>query len=107
MNWQSSPSRSRPSAAADCRNNTAWWCVTTWSWAPTRSTTDQLDKVRWLEPVYAGDTIRAVIQVAEARPSKSDPGRGVLVFRYDTYNQNDEKVMTYRAPSLIRRRPTG
>ncbi len=66
-----------------------------------------IDEVRWLKPVYPGDTIHAVIEVAEARPSKSDPGRGVLVFRYDTYNQNDEKVMTYRAPSLIRRRPTG
>ena len=42
--------------------------------------------------VYAGDTIHAVIEVAEARPSKSDPGRGVLVFRYDTYNQHDELV---------------
>ncbi len=46
-----------------------------------------------------------MIQVAEARPSASNPERGVLVFSYDTYNQNDERVMTYRAPSLIRRRP--
>ncbi len=66
-----------------------------------------IDEVRWLKPVYPGDTIHAVIHVQEARPSKSDPGRGVLVFRYDTYNQNDEVVMTYRAPSLSRRRPTG
>ncbi len=46
-----------------------------------------------------------MIEVKEARPSKSDPGRGVLVFRYDTYNQNDEVVMTLRAPAFIRRRP--
>ncbi len=64
-----------------------------------------LDEVRWLKPVYPGDTIRAVIQVEAARPSNSDPGRGVLVFRYDTYNQNDEVVMTLRAPAFIRRRP--
>ncbi len=66
-----------------------------------------LDELRWLKPVYPGDTIRALIKVADARPSNSDPGRGVLIFHYDTYNQNDEVVMTYRAPSLIRRRPTG
>ncbi|MFQ5955615.1 MAG: MaoC family dehydratase [Kiloniellales bacterium] len=64
-----------------------------------------IDEMRWLKPVYAGDTIRAVIQVEEARPSTSQPERGVLVFRYDTYNQNDEKVMTFRAPSFVRRRP--
>ncbi len=64
-----------------------------------------IDEVRWLKPVYPGDTIHAVIQVAEARPSNSDPGRGVLILHWETYNQNDELVMTFRAPAFLRRRP--
>ncbi len=64
-----------------------------------------IDEIRWLKPVYPGDTIRAVIEVAEARPSASNSDRGVLILNWETYNQNGELVMTFRAPSFIRRRP--
>ncbi len=66
-----------------------------------------IDELRWLKPVCPGDTIRAVIQVVETRPSNSNPERGVLIFNWETYNQRDEKVMTFRAPSFLRRRPKG
>lgn len=65
-----------------------------------------INELRWHKPVYAGDTIRAVIEVEEARPSASNPGRGVLLLHWQTYNQHDEKVMTIRAPAFLRRRPT-
>ena len=58
-----------------------------------------LEELRWYKPVYAGDTIRVIVVIEEARPSKSKTDRGILLFRYETYNQRDEKVMMFRGPS--------
>ena len=66
-----------------------------------------IDALRWLKPVYAGDTIHSAIEIVETRPSSSRPELGILILRYDTYNQNREKVMTFQGPSFIRRRPDG
>ncbi len=66
-----------------------------------------MDELRWLKPVRAGDTIHGVVEVLEVRPSRSKPDRGVLRFRYETYNQHDEMVMSFSAISLLRRREGG
>lgn len=41
-------------------------------------------------PVRIGDTIRVEQQVAELRPSRSKPDRGIVVFDVRVKNQNDE-----------------
>jgi acyl dehydratase len=64
-----------------------------------------IDEVRWLRPVRPGDTLRAVIEVLDARPSASKPDRGIVSVRYTTFNQRDEPVMTMLSKQLIRRRP--
>lgn len=53
-----------------------------------------MDELRWLKPVRPGDTIRAVAEVIELRPSKSKPDRGVAKFRLAALNQANEEVMT-------------
>jgi acyl dehydratase len=64
-----------------------------------------IDELRWLRPVRPGDTIRAVVQVVEARPSTSKPDRGVVTVKYTTVNQRGEPVLTMLSRQLVRRRP--
>jgi acyl dehydratase len=63
------------------------------------------DELRWLRPVRPGDTLRAVGEVIEVRPSASRPDRGTVRFRCTTLNQNDEPVQTVFCNQLLKRRP--
>lgn len=63
------------------------------------------DELRWLRPVRPGDTLRAVGEVVEVRPSASRPDRGTVRFRCTTLNQNDEPVQTVYCNQLLPRRP--
>ena len=58
-------------------------------------------------PVFAGDTIRVVTEVVEARESRSRPRAGVVVFEHRAFNQRDELVCRLRRTGLMHRRPTG
>lgn len=66
-----------------------------------------MDEVRWTAPVKPGDTIRTVVEVIEARESQSKPDRGTVRFLFTVLNQRDETVMTYKAITIIRKRPEG
>jgi acyl dehydratase len=60
--------------------------------------------LRWLKPVYAGDTIRYRSTLTEKRPSASRPGWG-LVFQHNTGdNQHGERVFEFRSTVLWERR---
>lgn len=62
------------------------------------------EDVRWPKAVRAGDRLRAVSEIVEKRPSKSDASRGIAVFRYALLNQRDEEVFTCRSVNLVRGR---
>jgi acyl dehydratase len=64
-----------------------------------------LDELRWLQPVRPGDTIHSEVEVIEARPSRSKPNRGMLVFAFKIRNQRDEGVLSMRNMQLTLRRP--
>ena len=64
-----------------------------------------LDNVRWPRPVFAGDTLRTVVEVGAARESKSKLDRGIVTFGFTTYNQKNEVGMTYECMDMIRRAP--
>lgn len=64
-----------------------------------------MDELRWTAPVKPGDTIRSVVEVIEARESRSKPDRGTVRFQFTVYNQRDETVMTYQAITLLRKGP--
>lgn len=65
-----------------------------------------LDDLQWLRPVRPGDSLRCRVEVAEVKPSRSKPDRGAVRWRFQTFNQNDELVMTCSVTSLMMRRPT-
>lgn len=66
-----------------------------------------IDELRWLKPVYPGDTLRAESEVVDKSPSKSRPDMGSYRARTTVFNQDDEPVMRLTSIGLIRRRPAG
>ena len=59
--------------------------------------------IDWSAPVRAGDTLHAVSEVMELRPSRSKPDRGLVVMRTETRNQRDEKVQELTSTLLCLR----
>ena len=57
-----------------------------------------------LAPVLVGDTIEAVIEVTDIRPT-SRHGRAVVTSRIDVFNQQGTPVMTYTDTRLLAGRP--
>ena len=64
-----------------------------------------LDKVRWLLPVYAGDTISVRYLTREVRASVSKPDRGVVWSTWEATNQKGELVCTVDGMGMFGRRP--
>ncbi len=59
-----------------------------------------IDEIRWLKPVYPGDTLRVESEVIEVRASRSKPGMGIVKARMTVLNQHDETVMTQVAANF-------
>lgn len=66
-----------------------------------------IDELRWLKPVYPGDTLCCETEVLEKRRSDSRPEMGIFKSRVSVFNQHDEPVMTMRSTGLIRVRDPG
>ncbi len=64
-----------------------------------------VDELRWLKPVYPGDTLRAETEIVEVKPSRSKPEIGSFRSRCTVYNQDDVPVLSFISIVLIRRRP--
>ena len=62
-----------------------------------------VDGMRWPQPVRPGDRIRVETEVVEVRPSRSNPSRGIVKFKSQTLNQNDEVVMEQVATLVVPR----
>ena len=64
-----------------------------------------VDELRWLKPVFPGDTLHVKSTIVEKTPSRSKPEIGS--FRSDTVvtNQDDVPVLKFTSIVLIRRRP--
>ncbi|HUT48714.1 MAG TPA: MaoC/PaaZ C-terminal domain-containing protein [Alphaproteobacteria bacterium] len=62
-------------------------------------------QVKWLKPVFAGDTIRCEFEVIELRAFKSRPGLGALKMSHTAYNQKDEVVVDCECTHIITKRP--
>jgi itaconyl-CoA hydratase len=61
------------------------------------------EKLRFLETVYPGDTLRSQSEVLSKRDT-SRPDRGVVTFRTSGFNQHGMKVLEYVRPVLVRKR---
>jgi acyl dehydratase len=62
------------------------------------------DDVRFLRPVHAGDSLRAVATVLECRASKSHPAGGIVKWAIKSVNQNGDDVFKATLINIIKRR---
>jgi len=65
-----------------------------------------IDELRWLKPVYPGDTLRVRLTVLEARPMASRPQIGLVKSRWEVTNQERDTVLTMEGWDMFRRRPS-
>ncbi len=64
-----------------------------------------VDELRWLKPVYPGDTIHVRGTVIEKTPSRSKPEIGSFRTATVVTNQDGVEVLRFTSIVLMRRRP--
>jgi acyl dehydratase len=64
-----------------------------------------VDELRWLKPVYPGDTLHVNGTLIEKTPSRSKPEIGSFRTETTVTNQDGVPVMRFKSIVLIRRRP--
>jgi acyl dehydratase len=64
-----------------------------------------IDELRWLKPVYPGDTLHVRGKIVAKRESRSKPDIGSFRTETTVTNQDGVPVMTFTSIVLIRRRP--
>jgi acyl dehydratase len=61
--------------------------------------------VRFVNPVFHGDTIRSLTRVMEKRESRSRPDAGIVTFEHFGFNQREQEVAYCKRAGLMRKRP--
>ncbi|HEY2164478.1 MAG TPA: MaoC/PaaZ C-terminal domain-containing protein, partial [Gemmatimonadaceae bacterium] len=67
-----------------------------------------LESLRFVKPVYPGDTIQATLTVKQKtakEPKPDQPPQAVVAWDVDVKNQTGESVAVYTILTLVRRRP--
>ena len=64
-----------------------------------------IDELRWLKPVYPGDTLTVRGRILEKTPSRSKPEIGSFRTQTTVSNQDGVDVMRFTSIVLMRRRP--
>lgn len=70
------------------------------TWGPSPGFRD----LKWLKPVYAGDTITYATEPVETRSSQSRPGWGIVTLRHTGTNQHGEPVYSILVSAFVKRR---
>jgi acyl dehydratase len=52
-----------------------------------------VEHLRWPRPTKPGDSLRIVITILEKRLSNSKPDKGIIKYKLETWNQDNELVM--------------
>jgi acyl dehydratase len=60
-----------------------------------------LRKLRWLKPVYAGDSVTYTRTAFEHRPLKNRPGWHIMTTRNEGFNQRGDKVIEFESSALF------
>ena len=66
-----------------------------------------LESLKWLKPVYPGDTLRLEHTIVESRPMGSRPDVGLVRTHWNMYNQHGDKVLHMDGYGMFRRRNPG
>ena len=61
--------------------------------------------VRFINPVFHGDTIHVVTKITAKRESKSRPTTGIVTFEHYGFNQDNKEVAFCVRTGLIMKRP--
>jgi len=64
-------------------------------------------ELKWLKPVYVGDTISYATEVLETRTSNSRPEWGIMTMRNTGVNQKGEPVISFVSVAFVERRKSG
>lgn len=64
-----------------------------------------IENLRWLRPVYPGDTLSVRLEVLEARVMTSKPHVGLTRSRWEVLNQQREVVLRMEGWGMFGRRP--
>ena len=64
-----------------------------------------VDELRWLKPVFPGDTLHIWSKIVETRPSRSKSEIGSFRSECTVKNQHGEPVLRFTSIVLIKRRP--
>ncbi|HEY0442099.1 MAG TPA: MaoC family dehydratase [Xanthobacteraceae bacterium] len=71
------------------------------TWGPSPGFRD----LKWIKPVYAGDTITYATQPLETRISESRPGWGLMFSLNTGTNQHGELAYSFIGSAFVQRRP--
>jgi acyl dehydratase len=63
-----------------------------------------LENVKWMKPVFPGDTLRLQHRILESRPMRSRPDVGLVRTHWDMFNQHGEQVLHMEGWGMFRRR---
>ncbi len=66
-----------------------------------------IDELRFVRPVYPGDTLRCESEILDKRQSRSKPLMGSYRSKLSVFNQDDVLVLSFIATDLIRVRDAG
>jgi len=61
-------------------------------------------ELKWLKPVYAGDTVSYTTEIVDKRVSNSRPDWGLMSIRNTGANQNGEPVISFTSVVFVQRR---
>jgi len=63
-----------------------------------------IDQIEFHRPIYPGDTLNARSTVMSVRTSEKRPQFGIVTWRTEGLNQNEELVLSYERTNLVQRR---
>ncbi|MGB3068950.1 MAG: MaoC family dehydratase [Ottowia sp.] len=66
-----------------------------------------MEGIKWLKPVYPGDTLTLHQRIVESRPMKSRPDVGLTRSHWEMFNQHGEQVLMMDGYGMFRRRTPG
>lgn len=61
-----------------------------------------IDELRWVKPVYPGDTLTTATELIDKRRMNSRPEMGLIKNRYEVRNQHNDIVMTMVGNAMIK-----
>lgn len=62
-----------------------------------------VDQIRWIRPVYPGDTLSGEAELLSVRASRSNPSRGIVTMRMSLQNQHGDQVASMVVTALFPR----